>query len=96
MRSYSLSFKADNDLDDIADYTLRVWGINQTRDYIAELLQCLQSLADNPDLGRSASEYAPRLKRFNHEAHIIFYEPTYNGIFVVRVLGQSQDFERHL
>jgi toxin ParE1/3/4 len=74
MPSYSLSFKADNDLDDIADYTLRVWGVNQTRDYVTRLLQCFQYLADNPNLGRSAVEYAPGLKKFNYEAHTIFYE----------------------
>ncbi|WP_410504667.1 type II toxin-antitoxin system RelE/ParE family toxin [Maribacter sp. ACAM166] len=50
----------------------------------------------NPELGRSAAEYAPQLKRFNYKAHTIFYEPIEKGIFVVRILSQRQDFERHL
>lgn len=93
---YALSYRADHDLDDRTDYTLENWGENQTREYLAGLVQSFQALADNPDLGRSAAEYAQLLKRYNYKAHIIFYEPTEKGIFVVRILGQRQDFERHL
>ncbi len=96
MHKYILSLKADYDVDDITDYTLEVWGEAQTHDYITNLLQCFESLAIKPELGRSAAEYAPQLKRFNYKAHTIFYEPTEKGIFVVRILGQRQDFERHL
>lgn len=27
---------------------------------------------------------------------ITYYEPTENGIFIVRILSQRQDFEKHL
>ncbi len=96
MSSYHLSSKADSDIDDIVDYTLETWGESQTHSYINMLYQFLQTLADNPDLGRSASEFAPLLKRYNYKAHTIFYEPTKKGIFVVRILGQVRDFKRHL
>ncbi|WP_031425437.1 type II toxin-antitoxin system RelE/ParE family toxin [Flavimarina sp. Hel_I_48] len=96
MSSYNLSSKADNDIDDIVDYTLETWGESQTHDYVSELFQLLQTLAESPEIGRSASEYAPSLKRYNFKSHTVFYEPTKNGIFVVRILGQRQDFKRHL
>jgi len=96
MSSYNLSSKADSDIDDIVDYTLETWGESQTHEHVTELLQFLQTLADSPEIGRSASEYAPPLKRYNFKAHTIFYEPTKNGIFVVRILGQRQDFKIHL
>lgn len=96
MSSYYLSSKADEDIDDIVDYTLDTWGELQTHTYVTELYQFLQTLADNPDLGRSASEFAALLKRYNYKAHTIFYEPTKKGIFVVRILGQVRDFRRHL
>jgi len=96
MHTYILSLKADYDVDDITDDTLEVWGESQTLDYITNLLQCFKTLAINPELGRSAAEYAPQLKRFNYKAHTIFFEPIENGIFVVRILNQRQDFERHL
>jgi len=96
MHKYILSLKADSDVDDITDHTLEVWGESQTLDYITNLLLCFKTLAINPELGRSAAEYAPQLKRFNYKAHTIFYEPIEKGIFVVRILSQRQDFERHL
>ena len=96
MRIYALSYRADNDLDDITDYTIEIWGENQTRDYLSGLVQCFQTLANKPDLGRSAAEYASPLKRYKYKPHTIFYEPTETGIFEVRILGQRQDFERHL
>ncbi|RTE54726.1 type II toxin-antitoxin system RelE/ParE family toxin [Arenibacter aquaticus] len=64
MRRYALSYRADNDLDDITDYSLEIWGENQTRDYLSGLAQCFQALADKPDLGRSTAEYASPLKRY--------------------------------
>jgi len=96
MPDYFLSARADLDIDNIADYTLENWGEAQAYDYITNLLQCFESLVTQPDLGRSAAEFAPRLKRFNYESHTIFYEPTSKGIFVVRILAQKQDFDRHL
>ena len=96
MSSFHLSKKADGDIDDIVDYTLEFWGESQTHDYVTKLYQYLQTLADDPDLGRSASEFALSLKRCNYKAHTIFYEPTRKGIFVVRILGQIRDFKRHL
>jgi len=96
MGSYHLSSKADGDIDDIVDYTLETWGESQTNIYLTDLYEFLQTLADNPELGRSASEFAPPLKRYHYKAHTIFYEPTRKGIFVVRILGQIRDFKRHL
>ena len=72
MHKYILSLKADYDVDDITDFMLEVWGEAQTLDYITSLLQCFESLVIKPELGRSASEYAPQLKRFNYKAHTIF------------------------
>ncbi len=96
MSSYYLSSKADSDIDDIVDYTLEVWGEAQTYDYVTELIHTLQYLASEPEIGRSAAEFAAPLKKYNFKAHTIFYEPTKKGIFIVRILGQRQDFERNL
>ena len=96
MNEYRLSLKADNDLDDITDYTLEVWGETQAKVYVTELLQGLRPLADKPSLGRNASEYGFLLRRYNYKGHAIFYELTDKGIFIVRILGRRQDFERYL
>jgi len=96
MTNYLISIKADEDLDRIADHTLEAFGEKQTILYISGLLSCFESLSSNPELGRSAIEYAPRLKKYKYQAHMIFYEKTLPGVFIVRILDQRQDYKRHL
>ncbi|MCB2088169.1 MAG: type II toxin-antitoxin system RelE/ParE family toxin [Sphingomonadaceae bacterium] len=91
-----ISRQAANDLGTIADYTIAEFGIEQARKYRDQLQACFASLLDNPYLGRSAEEIAPRLRRIRQQAHVIFYVPTANDILIVRVLHHSMDFERHL
>jgi toxin ParE1/3/4 len=95
MSNYLLSKKADEDLDGIAFHSLELFGNNQARKYITGLFTSFDLLSSNPDLGRSAIEYAPRLKKYRFQAHMIFYEKTLDGVFIVRILDQRQDFQRH-
>ena len=37
MSNYHLLSKADDDIDDIVDYTLETWGELQTHNYVTEL-----------------------------------------------------------
>ena len=61
MAKYLLSTKADKDQDDIADYTLETWGEKQAQEYIVGLVNCLDKIAETPNIGRDASEYSPNL-----------------------------------
>ena len=96
MPRYILSVKAEKDQDDIADYSLETWGEKQALDYIVGLVDCLEKIAETPDIGRDASEFSPNLKRFNYKAHSVFYMSIDTGILIVRILGQKQDFRLHL
>ncbi len=78
------------------EYGILKFGLEVARKYLLGLQEVFQVLADNPALGRSAFEFAQGLRRFSYEAHIVFYLPTDRGIFIVRVLNQSMDFNRHM
>jgi len=90
------SAKSISDLSSIADYTLEKWGLQQSRKYRDGLNDTFKALLKDKGLGRIASEIYPELRRFPFESHVIFYVSTNAGILIVRVLGQSMDFERHL
>ncbi|WP_035805165.1 type II toxin-antitoxin system RelE/ParE family toxin [Lunatimonas lonarensis] len=96
MANYVLSVKADEDVDAIADYSLGKWGEKQTLVYFEELINCLEKIATSPDIGRDASHFSPHLKRYNYKSHSIFYLHSESKIMIVRILGQQQDFQRHL
>ena len=91
-----LSSRAESDLSEIADYTIETFGIEQARCYMDGLEACFQTLADKSLDGHSADGLAPRLRRFRHQSHMVFYIPDEEGVFIVRVLHQSMDFQRHL
>ena len=96
MSEYRLSSRAESDLAEIADYTIERFGIEQARRYRDELESCIQTLAANPMIGRSADELGSKLRRCEHQSHIVFYLPSDQGVFVVRVLHQRMDYARHL
>jgi len=96
MSEYRLSSRAESDLAEIADYTIERFGIEQARRYRDELESCIQTLAANPMIGRSADELGSKLRRYEHQSHIVFYLPSDQGVFVVRVLHQRMDYARHL
>jgi len=52
MAEYRLSSQAKADLDEIADYTIETFGIDQARRYRDGLEICFQTLADTPMIGK--------------------------------------------
>lgn len=96
MRNLCLSRLAASDLGEIADYTIAEFGIEQARKYRDQFQGCFDALLANPNLGRSAEDITPALRRIRQQAHVIFYSPTEEEILIVRVLHHSMDFERYL
>ncbi len=95
MAKYQLSRRAATDVDQIADYSIEQFGIKQARRYGDGLETCFQTLAENPGFGRSAEQFAPDLRRFEHQSHIVFYIPEDWGVLIVRVLHKKMDVPRH-
>lgn len=95
-RNYTVSRRADNDIDDILEYGYRHFGLEQTINYKTELEQCLALLADNPKLGRQCDDIRAGYQRHEHGRHIIFYRQRKADILIIRVIHDSMDVKRHL
>ena len=96
MAKYRLSRRADNDLAEIADYSIGEFGIEQARRYRDALEACFLVPADNPLIGHSAEQFAPRLRQFDHASHIVFYLPDDVDLLIVRILHEHADIPSHL
>lgn len=96
MNDIHFSVLAETDILEIAHYTMYKFGTLQSRRYKIGLYNCFQRLAENSNLGRDASEFAPFLKRFSCKSHTIFYRQEEKGVYVVRILNQNLDFGLHL
>ena len=96
MVSYSLTHEADLDLEEIYEYTIRKFGLEQADKYLLGLHDGFQIIVQNPMLGRSANEVKAKLRRFEYQSHVVFYVSEANKILVMRILHHSMDVEKHL
>ncbi|HEX9462809.1 MAG TPA: type II toxin-antitoxin system RelE/ParE family toxin [Alphaproteobacteria bacterium] len=96
MADYVLSNKAESDLTEIYFYSYRIFGEAQADAYFLGLRDVLQSLANNPRLGRPVPQIRRGLLCHRHARHIVFYITEDTGIFVVRILHDSMDIPRHI
>ena len=92
---FRFSRLAEADLLRIGEYTLDVWGADQASQYLLELEECCQKLADHPQLGRACDEILPGLRRLEHGRHVIFYREKEDFVFISRVLHQRMLPEKH-
>ena len=96
MASYRFTERAEQDLEQIIDYTFAQWSGPQAGQYIDGLGERSQILADNPDLGVRRDEISQGLLGFPYQSHILYYFKQPQGITVVRVLHGRMDPKRHI
>ncbi len=94
--NYQLTKKAKQDLSSIARYTIKSFGIQQSRHYRNSIERCFEALRRNPDMGRSSEELAPGLRCFEHQSHVIYYMPRESGPLIARILHRSMNVTNHL
>ena len=92
MSKFRVSRKAVSDLRSIARYTQQEWGAAQRRKYLDGLNLSFQRLADMPHLAPERFEIDPPVRIFMHQSHLIVYVEDDNGIMILRVRHQSEDW----
>jgi len=86
---------AEKDLDNIWDYIEESSSSQvQAANFLRQLFLKLETLAQNPYIGRTRDELLPGLRSFPFKNYLIFYFPLKKGIDVVRVLDGRRDIER--
>lgn len=93
-RGYQLSTAADHDLEEIFDYTLEEFGLDQAIKYVSEFDPVFEQLVKNPEMGRNRNEIKPGLRSFPRESHIVFYRILGDHIQIVHVFLCSRDIPK--
>lgn len=97
MANYEFSKTAEQDIRNIAQYTVQYFGVKQAQHYKALLLQSAKTVANFPSMGRPyTSKNGKVFHKHNVGEHALFYQTTQDGIFIVRVLHLMMDFDKHL
>jgi toxin ParE1/3/4 len=92
--SYELSQEADNDLQDIYDYTEDKFGTDQAIAYLLGLEELFELLCTQPHTGRMRNEIRKGLRSSSYISHIVFYRVVEKSIRILRVLHASRDIPK--
>ena len=82
---------AEDDLYEIALFTIENWNAEQADLYVAGLEEFCELISGFPGIGRECDEISPGLRRIEHKSHIIFFYPAEGGILVTRIFHMSRD-----
>ena len=89
--SYELSHEADNDLQEIYDYTAAKFGTDQAIKYLVGLDELFLALCLHPHSGRMRNEIRKGVRSSSYVSHIVFYRVIEKHVRIVRVLHASRD-----
>lgn len=93
---YTLSPRAQADLDEIWHYTENRWGPNQAEVYIRQIARDIESLTARPELAQECPEIRAGYYKFRSGSHMLFFCRRKDGIDIIRILHARMDFEQHL
>lgn len=91
-----LSKAADVDLEDIFDFTLEKFGLEQAVSYVSGFDDTFEIISRNPEIGRERKEIREQLHSLAKDKHVIFYRVLSNHIRIVRILHGSRDLPKFL
>src|SRR5690606_18020582 len=86
--------QAKTDLIDVWLYIANDSSQNADQ-YLRKIEQAMQTLSEQPLMGKSRSEIHDGIRSFPIDSHVILYFPLEDGIDIVRVLGGGQDIESY-
>ncbi|GMR21509.1 MAG: type II toxin-antitoxin system RelE/ParE family toxin [Gammaproteobacteria bacterium] len=96
MQTVDFTDKAERDLEEIIDFTVKHWSNSQAVEYIDALEELAQTLVDNPDIGIKRDKLSAGLFSFPYQSHVLYYIKNSRGVTIVRVLHASMDPVNHL
>lgn len=94
---FSISEKANEDIEKIWLYTFENWSIEQADRYYNLIMDEIEYLAANFEIGKSVDSIKKGYRVSRVKSHLIFYRKSKgNVVEIIRVLHQSMDIENRI
>ena len=93
MARYELTEAADADFENIFNFGIDLFGLDQALEYQNGMKQRLGELAEQPKLFAAVDHIAKGYRRSVFKSHPIYYRIEPRRVLIVRILGQ-QDTEQ--
>jgi toxin ParE1/3/4 len=91
-----LTVAAQKDLRDIEAYTLQQWGERQATRYISLIEEAIDTVGDNPKLGRVRPSLSADYRVYAVKSHFLVYKEDAQSITVLRILHQRMNIFEHV
>ena len=88
---FELSEEAEQDLEEIFDYTEKEFGLDKAFEYVSSFDEIFELLVENPFLGRGRPEIREDLRSILFKHHLVFYRIKSKTIRIIRILHGSRD-----
>ncbi|MDB9309707.1 type II toxin-antitoxin system RelE/ParE family toxin [Aphanizomenon sp. CS-733/32] len=92
MSNYSLTDQAIEDINEICDY-LSGFNLESANQFLNNIEQKCQVLAQFPNMGRSYAEILPELRGISVNPYIIFYRLIKDDVEIIRVVNGYRNLE---
>ena len=89
MASYKLSQAADGDFENIFDYCIDTFGLEQAVVYRTGMKMRFDEMAENPMLYNAVDPIKQGYRRSVFAAHSIYYTIENDDIKIIRILGRQ-------
>jgi len=92
-RSLDFASEADQDLDEIFEYTELRWGYSQALAYFQTITSVLTGLLSFPNVGRSHEHVAPGLRSISVSQHVVLYRVHKDRVLIHRVVHYRENIQ---
>jgi len=91
-----ISTPAKTDLQNIATYTQKEWGIGQKKVYLGLIKKSFNTLSTVGNIGKKRDDIDQGLYAYSIKKHTIYFRETEQEFVILRILHSRMDPERHL
>jgi toxin ParE1/3/4 len=96
MRRAFKTQEAESDLEEIWLYSFEKWNEEQADRYYDQLIEGIDKLLDNPELGKSRATIRNGYRSIHIGSHLIYYRVEGDDIRIIRVLHERMLPSKHL
>ncbi len=85
-RSYRLTRPAERQIEEVIEYTDKMFGESQTLAYISGLQASFEQIGQFPGIGVAAFEIKAGWRRYRYQSHYIFYRVSAEHVVIEAVI----------
>ncbi len=90
---YQLSRLANQDLENIWEYSFQNWSKKQADKYVKQIIIQIKKVCSNPGLGKQISTIKPHHRMIKINSHLIVYTVEDEILKVVRIVHLTKDIQ---